>query len=553
MLYALSIKDFVLVDQLELEFRDGLTILTGETGAGKSILVDALGLVIGDRADSGLVRKGRDQTEISAAFDPTDAALAWLREHDFGDEECVIRRVISASGRSRGYINGRMATVQALRDLGETLVDIHSQHAHQSLLKPDIQRQLLDGMQAEENPTAPVRAAYQQWKELHQALHGMGGDAAERLAQINLLRYQVQELEALNPNPDDLTALEDEHRRLAHATQLLETGQRALGMLDGDEGFSALTGLNGAGRELDGVLNHDPKLQPIRELMETAAIQTREAADELRRYLDGLEIDPGRLQEVETRIGELQDAARKHQMKIDELPRLLERLRDQLQGLESFEERAATLETDLMNALHAYREAAAKLSAQRAAIAEDLAARVTANMQQLGMPKGRFFIAVTPHPDASPTPVGTDHIEFQVAANPGQDPGPLHKVASGGELSRISLSVQVITAQQSGVDSLVFDEVDVGVGGGVAEIVGQKLASLGESRQVLCITHLPQVAACGHQHLKVHKTVRDDTTHSELTWLDHDQRVEEVARMLGGLDITATTRDHAREMLAKGR
>jgi len=549
-LQRLSIQNFVLVKQLELNLRDGLTILSGETGAGKSILVDALGVVLGARAENALVRKGCQQSEISAVFQPSPAAVAWLQAHDFDPQSCTISRIILANGRSRSYINGRITSAQALRELGELLVDIHSQHAHQSLLKPDIQRQLLDAMSTDQHPQQQTHQAYQQWKTLRQTLQNLGGDVTQRQAQIQLLRYQVQELAALTPSDEELTSLENEHRRLAHATQLLESGQRALAMLDGEDG-GALHSLHLACRELDSVTHHDAKLHPIHELAENAVIQTSEAADELRRYLDRLEIDPQRLHQVEQRLAQLQDAARKHQVKVHQLPQLFADLQAQLHELEHFEQHAASLESELTQALATYRNAARALSAQRLMSAERLSGQITANMRQLGMPKGYFFIAITPQPESEPTAVGTDHIEFLVTANPGQDPGPLAKVASGGELSRISLSIQVITAQHSGVHTLLFDEVDVGIGGAVAEIVGQQLARLANNRQVLCITHLPQVAAYGKHQLQVRKVVYDQTTYSELAWLDEAQRVEEIARMLGGLDITETTRHHAREMLMK--
>ncbi len=541
-----------MVERLELEFSSGLTILTGETGAGKSILVDALGLVLGERADSSMVRHGREQAEVSAAFDVTPAVAAWLQANDFvssADEECVARRVVTASGRSRCYLNGRMATVQALRELAENLVDIHSQHAHQSLLKPETQRQLLDNLAPDTTPLEHTRVAYARWRELHHALAGMGGDVAERQQQIQLLRYQAQELEALRPEPSGLAELDSEHRRLAHAAQLLETGQRVCDLLDHEDGMSAASALRTAGRELDSVLAHDHKLTPMRELLDSALIQTSETAEELRRYLTALEIDPQRLRDLENRIAVLQDAARKHQVRIEELPALLERLQQRLHALENFEERAAALEQELLAALHTYRATAAALSHQRVATAQQVGAQVTANIRELGMPKGHFVVAINHHADAAPSPTGTDHIEFQVTANPGQAPGPLHKVASGGELSRISLAIQVIAAQQSGVETLIFDEVDVGVGGRVAEIIGQKLAQLAKDRQVLCITHLPQVAVHGHHHLRVSKISTDTKAYSELRLLSAQEQVEEIARMLGGRDITATTLQHAQELL----
>jgi DNA repair protein RecN (Recombination protein N) len=553
MLYALSIKNFAIVERLELTFAEGLTIITGETGAGKSILVDALGLALGDRADSGVVRQGCEETEISAAFDAPDAALAWLREQGFDSEgECLARRVVAANGRSRAYINGHLATVQALRDLSEYLLDIHGQHAHQSLLKPDAQRQTLDSLLDDQGQALnAVLDAYRQWKALRQALSALGGSAADREAQLALLRYQVEELAALELSVEGLAELEEEHRRLAHASQLLEGAQKAGELLDNDGGPSVLGGLSLARRELEAVLNHDSRLGPIAELLDNAIIQAEEAGNELRHYLDHLEVDPARLQWVENRLAALQNAARKHRVTVKELPGHFERLREQLDALENYEERARQLESQLAATLKIYRQAAHALSLSRSEAAKRLAAQVTTNMQQLGMPKGRFVIRVEAEPDADPGPHGLDRVEFLVSANPGQDPRPLGKVASGGELSRISLALQVITAQHSGVPTLIFDEVDVGIGGGVAEIVGRQLAALGRQRQVLCITHLPQVAAYGQQHLQVRKTAQADSTQTGIHALDHAERVEEIARMLGGLEMTAQTLAHAREMLEK--
>ncbi|MCP4699950.1 MAG: DNA repair protein RecN [Gammaproteobacteria bacterium] len=548
MLYSLSIKNFAIVESLELELEEGLTILTGETGAGKSILVDALGLALGDRADSMAVRQGCEQAEITAAFDLTPATQAWLREQSFdSDSDCLIRRIVTRNGRSRNYVNGHSATLQALRELSDTLVDIHSQHAHQSLLKPEIQRRLLD--ETSGDALTRVNDVYQTWKALRTKLKSMGGNAADRTAQINLLHYQAEELETLELDAGSLANLDEEHRRLAHASLLLEGGQRALDLLNIDEGVSALSCLGFASRELEAAEIHDDRIRPILDLLDNAVIHAQEATNELRHYLANLEVDPARLRWAEQRITTLQDIARKHQIRIEELPARLSSLQQQLHDLETFEERAAELEAELAGALRDYRKAARVLSGERGKTATELEKRITANMQKLGMPKGRLLIEVTPCEDAPPGPDGTDAIEFLVSTNPGQEPRPLGKVASGGELSRISLAIQVITAQSSGVETLVFDEVDVGVGGGVAEIVGQQLAALGGQRQVLCITHLPQVAAYGRHHLQVHKSSRANTTQTEIKLLDEEKRVLEIARMLGGIEITKQTLAHAREML----
>lgn len=552
MLHTLSIKNFVLVDSLDLQLHEGLSIVSGETGAGKSILVDALGLLLGDRAGSDVVRAGEEEAEISAAFDLTPTVSAWLEERKLNGnpDDCLLRRIINRNGRSRAYINDHLVTVQNLREVGELLVDIHSQHAHQTLLKTDAQRDLLDNRQEQNQALQQTATAYQNWKKSQDALLRLGGNAAERAARIEVLRYQVKELEALGLDDNGIAALDEEHQRLAHAGQLLESVQNALDLLDGDN-LAALNGLHRAAQNISSVQEHDPSLQAPLEMLENAAIQVEEACHELRRYSENLDIDPQRLQYVEQRIATLQDMARKHQTQATELPDRLRQLSTQLDELSHYEERAAALESEVQETLQTYRKSAQALYQQRSVTAKELSAQIEERMQSLGMPKGRFSIQISHHPDAPPALKGTDRVEFQVCMNPGQPLKPLHKVASGGELSRISLAVQVITAQSSTVSSLVFDEVDVGVGGGVAEIVGQQLQALGKQRQVLCITHLPQVAAYGRQHLQVQKITENNNTCSRIQQLSPQQREQELARMLGGLKITEQTLAHAREMLIK--
>ncbi len=550
MLHALSIRNFAIVEQLELTFGEGLTIITGETGAGKSILVDALGLALGDRADSGVVRQGCAEAEISAAFEAPRPVLDWLATRGLdAEDECLARRSIAANGRSRAYINGHLSTVQVLRELGEQLIDIHGQHAHQSLLRGDNQREIVDGMAPDAGLLGTLEQCWQAWRALRRELDETGGSAADREARLALLKYQVEEMEALELSLEAIQELEEEHRRLAHGSQLADGGHQSLEWLAGESGGAALNSLHLAARELEALLQHDERLQPIIELLQTAVIQGEEAAAELRRYLDRLDMDPERLAWVENRLASLQDMARKHRVSVSELPAHFDNLRRQLDHLENYEARARDLEQRLEAALRAYRQAAEAVSRQRRATAADLEQRISANMHRLGMPKGRLAIQVEVDPEAPPARHGMDTVEFLVSANPGQEPRPLGKVASGGELSRISLAIQVITAQHSGVPTQIFDEVDVGVGGGVAEIVGQQLATLGEQRQVLCITHLPQVAAYGRHHLRVSKIAEADRTQTQIQLLDDHQRVEEIARMLGGLEITEQTLAHAREML----
>jgi DNA repair protein RecN (Recombination protein N) len=552
-LQYIRIENFAIVAQLELNLDEGLTIITGETGAGKSILIDALSLVLGERADSTVVRQGTDAARVSAIFRLTPDIKIWLQQQDLDtvaeEDECLVRRIIKNNGRSRSYINDQPVSLQALRQLGEYLVDIHGQHAHQSLLKSEIQRQLLDAVAEDNHLLEQVKQAYQHWKTLQTELEILGGTVQDREANLTLLRYQVQELEEFELTEDSIKNLNEEHRRLANANELLERSQRALALLEGEHEMSALTCLNQAHHELLNAQEYDFRLKNIGVLLEEITIQAQETARELRHYLDQLQIDPERLDWVEQRISALQSMARKHKISFFELPAYFLKLSHQLRELEHYKERAGQLEIEVNVALQAYQAAAQDLHQQRARNAPLLAEKITINMQQLGMPGGQLMITVTAHQEMVPMMNGTDRVEFLVTANPGQPPRPLHKVVSGGELSRISLAIQVITAQSSGVDTLVFDEVDVGIGGGVAEIVGQLLRRLGQKRQVLCITHLPQVACQGHHHLQVSKTTDQHNTLAHLQFLNETQRIEEIARMLGGVEMTAQTLAFAREML----
>lgn len=553
MLRHLAIRNFALVEHLELEFAPGMTVLTGETGAGKSILLDALGLVLGDRADSGTVRAGCERADISATFDIRGLApvRAWLEEHELSlDDECILRRTVSADGGSRGYINGQPAPVQNLRDLGEQLVDIHGQHAHQSLLKRDLQRQLLDAYAGHDALVEQVSAAWRRWRDLQQELERLSRAAGERDSRLELLRYQVGELEALGLSREELQALEEEHGRLANASRLQEGAQRALDLLyEGDE-MAVVNLLGRTLNELRDLQAIDSGLANTCELLEGAAIQAREAASELRHYLDRADLDPARVNWVEQRLAAVQELARKHRCPGEELPALLERLQQELAELEQAGQRLDGLEAEIKRCRDDYLKLARQLSAGRGKAAQTLATQVSANMAELGMKGGKLEVALEKMQDDEPAPHGLERVELLVSANPGQPLKPLAKVASGGELSRISLAIQVISAGQGSIPTLIFDEVDVGVGGGVAEMVGRQLHTLGSKRQVLCVTHQAQVAAQGHQHLQVSKQSQGDATRSAVKLLDAEARVEEIARMLGGMTITEQTLSHAREMLA---
>lgn len=555
MLTHIHVKDLAIVSTLELECLSGMTALTGETGAGKSIMIDALGLALGDKADVGMIRAGCERAEIVAGFDLTavSAARAWLAEQDLSDEEdaggeCLVRRLIVRDGRSRAYINGRPATGAQLKDLGDLLVDIHGQHAHQSLLRANAQRDLLDAYGGHIALAEAVALAYRDYRGLDQQLGELESAKQERAERLDLLRFQVEELGALGLSAAEIEGLDQEQRRLSHLGRLQETASSVLQRLAEAEP-SIADQLRAAGSDLMDLASIDPALAEPRDLLETAAINADEAASSLRHYLDALEIDPGARDAVEIRIAQIHDLARKYRVKPVELPDALAARQAELTDLEQADLRLGDLQASRDAALQRFTEQAHALGAARRAAGERLGQTVTEAMQQLGMTGGRFAIEIeTLGPERAGTG-GLERIAFLVSANPGQPLQPLAKVASGGELSRISLGIQVATAECGSVPTLVFDEVDVGIGGGVAEIVGRLLRRLGDSRQVLCVTHLPQVAAQAHQQLRVRKETLDGQTFTRIETLDAAARVDEIARMLGGTKITERTRDHAGEML----
>lgn len=550
MLTQLRICDFAIVEDLELELAPGMTAVTGETGAGKSILVDAIGLLLGDRADSSTIRYGAERTDISAAFDldSLPAARAWLAERDLDrEQDCQLRRVVASNGRSRNYINGVPQPAQALRELGELLVDIHGQHEHQSLVRRDAQRQLLDDYAGHQALIAELEQHYRAWSQLRQELRDLRQASSERDARLDILRYHLRELAALNLADGEIAKLEFEQRRLAHSSQLLDTGQRLLIWLtEGDEDAVA-DRLNQSLRELEGLSRLDARLAPMSELLNAALIQVQEASSELRDYVQDLDLDPEHLAQVEQRLAAAHQLARKHRVATEELPALRARFEAELDRLEHSETRLEALQQAVHDALAAYRRHADELTERRTVAARELGERVSKALAGLGMPGGRFSILLERLD--KPAPAGLETVEFQVSANPGQPLRPLAKVASGGELSRISLAIQVITAHAARIPTLIFDEVDSGIGGGVAEVVGRQLRALGGNRQVLCVTHLPQVAAQAHQQLKVEKQTDGATTHTQVASLNAEERVTEIARMLGGLELTVNTLAHAREMV----
>ena len=549
MLRRLLIQDFVLVDRLELDFRPGFGALTGETGAGKSILLDALSLLLGERADGSMVRHGRERADLSAEFDLPESspAFAWLSEQDLAaDEGCVLlRRVIDAGGRSRAYINGTPATAAQLRELGDFLADIHGQHAHQALLRADAQRQRLDTHAGLTPLAREVGGLWRDWQAARrareEAMQGMEALLRER----ELLGHQVDELQQLGFNVADWDALNQEHARLANAASLLEGAALALDAISERDTPLGSEAERLAAR-LAELASHDPALGEIAELISEAAIRLDEAGHALRRYSDRVELDPARLGEVEQRIEAVIGCARKFRVSPEDLPELLASSSERLQNLSILADPAA-LEAREAETRAAFLRQAGELSQARAKAAASLGAEVSTAMQELAMSGGRFEIALLPEPDGSAN--GLERIEFQVAANPSQPLRPLAKVASGGELSRIGLSIQVITSEAQAVPTLIFDEVDAGIGGRVAEIVGRRLRELGQGRQVLCVTHLPQVAAQANWQWRVIKDSSEGETRSRLIPLDEAGRIEEIARMLGGVNITETTRSHAAELL----
>jgi len=552
MLNQIYIRNFAIIEQLELDLKTGMSVMTGETGAGKSILVDALGLVLGDRADSEVVRHGAERAEISAYFDTGSltGVQAWLKNHDLDTaDECVLRRIISTEGRSRGYINGSPAPLQLMKELGEMLVDIHGQHQHQSLLKPDVQRHLLDDYAGNKQLAAQVQAIFQDWKNATQRLDSLRQNAREKDARLELLRFHTQELETLALSDNELQQLDQEQRRLANGGNLLQQCSTALEDLhEGDHG-NALSLINQHLAGLESLRQLEPQLASICDMLNEASIQIQEGCNELRHYIDRVELDPERLNQVEKRLTSIHDIARKHHVKPEALPELLNSFSDELQQLENVDIELETLERKIAQLTQQFVDTATQLSQKRSKAASKLGKQVTGIIHQLGMPAGKFSASLIARETPIPHRHGLEGISFEVAANPGQPAKPLSKVASGGELSRISLAIEVLLCNSQQIPTLIFDEVDTGIGGAVAETVGRQLRNLGESHQVLCVTHLPQVAALGHHHFQVNKQINKDSTQTHITELSDGARQDEIARMLGGVEITSQTRAHAEEMI----
>lgn len=550
MLSHIHIRDFAIIEELDLELKTGTSALTGETGAGKSILIDAIGLVLGDRADSGIVRYGASKTEITLTVDieQTPQAKDWLIEQDlYEDDVCILRRVISAKGTSRAWINGSPSNLGMMRQLGEQLVDIHGQHEHQSLMKKDMQRNLLDDYADNQLLREKTAKQYQAWKEVKVKLDKASKQNSEHLERIDLLKFQANELETLQLEDGEASKLDEEFSRLSNAGQLIHVAEKSTQQLyESDQ--SIYSHLSHLINDLEHSATSDSELNAPKELLINAQIQIQEVADTLRHYLDRIDLDPARLQWVENRVSDIQTLSRKYRIDPAELPTKLSALQAELASLEGDEYDIEKLQEKLQNATERYHQQAKKLTASREKAATQLSKGVSKAMQDLGMQGGVFTITLFAQNAFSAS--GNELVEFQVSANPGQPVKPLIKVASGGELSRISLAIQMIAAQKVTLPALIFDEVDTGIGGGTAEVVGKQLRTLGEGRQVLCVTHLPQVASQAHNHYKVTKIKASNMTATGMLDLNQEQRIEEIARMIGGIEITDATRKLAKEMLA---
>ena len=556
MLVHLSIHNYAIVEHLDLELDQGMSAISGETGAGKSIMLDALSLTLGDRADSSVVRPGADKADILASFDLSEipAARDWLLERDLDtDSLCILRRVITSEGRSRGYINGSPCPLGDLKALGELLIDIHSQHEHQSLLKSDTHSRLLDEYAGAQELSRQVQLAAQRWKQTSNQLARLSTHNHEQSARQQLLSYQLEELENLALGENELEQLEQEHKVLANADALLSACQQVINLCSENDAGNVLSALGSSLNRLTAFQNQPSALGESINLLASAQIQVEEAIGVLNRFLDHFDSDPEHQRQLEERLDSIYSLARKHRIQPAQLPAMQQQLFDELENLSADDLACERLSDELTAYARHYQEKATELSERRRTAAEQLALTVEKEMQSLGMPGGRFCIELQANANAEPNPQGLEQVEFLVSANPGQPLKTLAKVASGGELSRISLAIQVITAQTSRVPTLVFDEVDVGIGGPTAEIVGQLLRRLGQRSQVLTVTHLPQVAAQGHQHLFVHKARDNGNTRTAVSKLDQLQRVEEIARMLGGIELTEESLAHARKLISSAQ
>lgn len=554
MLTELHIKNFTIIEESHIELNPNMTVLTGETGAGKSILIDALGLALGNRADTGWIRHGCEQAEITASFviNANSAAALWCQHNDINHdiaEPLIIRRMINENGRTKASINGLPVTVQQLRSLGQTLVHIHSQNEHHALLSTATQLNRLDYYAKHTDLLNQVKNAYQHWKNAQTAYQNALDAQQSSSAEQELLAYQVAELDALNLAEHEAAELIQQHQQLSHASELIEQTGLSLDILRESTEQSIISMLNTVNDKLTDAAQIDPKLQNIVNMLSEAQINIDEAANELSHYQDTVSIDPEQLQHIESRLNQLNTLAHKHRVKPEDLYQIHQALSQKLSALDQSDADLAKLEKAIHIAKSDYQTLANQLTQSRQKAAQALGPKITQTMQALGMEGGIFEIKLIAHQDDTPTALGAEQCEFHVSTNPGQPLKSMQSVVSGGELSRISLAIQVLTAAQSPTPTLIFDEVDVGIGGSTAEIVGQLLRELGAHCQVLCVTHLPQVAACGHHHIRIHKTKTSEQTQTHLSILDNDNRIQEIARMLGGVKIQDETIQHAKVML----
>ncbi|WP_251358427.1 DNA repair protein RecN [Kangiella sp. TOML190] len=551
MLTSIHIKDFAIIAQLDLDLSAGMTVITGETGAGKSIVVDALGFALGNRADSGVVRHGAKRAEISAIFDIEQLPKVqnWLEEQMLDEEQdCILRRVINHDGRSKAFVNGQPVNLAQLSELGDFLVDIHGQHEHQSLFKPQTHLQLLDRYAGLSDKAVKLAELAKNIQHTQGQLNQFQAALKDKNDRKDLLNYQLEELS--QAPIDRAQQIENEHKRAANASQLLTKGQASLAALNDDEQSIAST-LNSVAAQISELYGVDDNLKNTHDLLQSALVEIDEASAELRNYLESVDMDPEQLQQLDSELSQLHDLSRKHQTSIQALPEVLASLEDELTQLAGDEASFGELEQELAKLQTQYQKLAQTISKKRQTAAKKLNTEIVALMQQLGLGNGVFEVAFKVHDAQSFKSIGLERAEFMVSTNPGQQPMPLRKVASGGELSRISLALQVINAQTTQLPTLIFDEVDVGIGGSTAETVGKLLKSLGAKAQILCVTHQAQVAAQGHQHLLVAKSQSKTSTSNQMLEISCDERVEEIARMIGGVEITETIRSHAKELLAQ--
>ncbi|MEZ8040215.1 MULTISPECIES: DNA repair protein RecN [Vibrio] len=551
MLAHLSVNNFAIVKSLQLELSKGMTTITGETGAGKSIAIDALGLCLGGRSDAGMVRQGEEKTEVSAAFllENNLHATRWLEDNELLDGgECILRRTISKEGRSRAFINGSPVPLSQLKSLGQLLINIHGQHAHHQLMKSDYQMAMLDQYAGHLNLLKSTRNAYQAWRQADNHLKELRENSQQNQAQKQLLEYQIKELNELSIGEEEYEDLEQEHKRLSNSGELATTCQQAIELIYEGEEVNALGILQSANNSLIQLAELDERLAELPNLLSEAIIQIEETNNELRTYLDGIDVDPGRMAYVEERFSKVMSMSRKHHVLPEELYKHHQDLLQQVEALDCSDEKLEELANEVENQYQSFVAKSEKLHKSRTRYAKELNKLITQSMHELSMEKAQFAIEVN-NTNTHPSPLGMDNVTFIVSTNPGQPMQPIAKVASGGELSRISLAIQVITAQKVDTPSLIFDEVDVGISGPTAAVVGKMLRKLGESTQVMCVTHLPQVAGCGHQQLFVAKNTKSGKTETQMHTLDEQQRVSELARLLGGSQITESTLANAKELL----